>query len=207
MDAQSSLEPFASFAEAAEAVLDAPDAPLLARRLLNTLLAAEERAQRAEAEAATDVLTNVASRRQWERAILAEEHRCSRYGHPACIVALDLDGMKHVNDTLGHRAGDDLLRAAASAVRSASRATDVVARVGGDEFALLAVDTDLSTGRVLVTRLAGALAAAGVEASLGLAERGVNGGLALAWSEADRRMYTAKRRRVGPAAVHWSAGS
>jgi len=195
---------------AAEAVLGAPDAGELAERLLRTLLHAEERAEharveaerarveaeRAVAEAATDVLTGASSRRHWEEALVAEEHRCARYGHPACVIAVDLDGLKAENDAHGHRAGDLLLRAAAKALTEGSRATDLVARVGGDEFAVLAVNTDLATGRVLVERLATSLARVGVKASLGLAERGPRDGLGGAWSEADRRMYASKRRRA-----------
>lgn len=188
-------KPFDSYAEA-EAATHAPaPAPDVAARLLATLALAEERAREAEREAATDVLTGVGSRREWERALIAEERRCARYGHAACVVAIDVDGMKTVNDTAGHRAGDDLLRSAAAALSHAGRATDVVCRVGGDEFAVLAVDTNLLTGRVLVARLADALVRADVRASVGLAERAPDQGLSAAWSEADRHMYRAKRRR------------
>lgn len=203
MSTDRSTEPFPSFEAAAEAVLNAPEASELSERLLRTLIVAEERAERArvdaeraQAEAATDVLTGAGSRRHWEDALVAEEHRCARYDHPACVVVVDLDGLKQENDAQGHRAGDGLLRAAAHALIGGSRATDVVARVGGDEFAILAVDTDLLTGRVLVERLATALAQAGVRASLGLAERVPEAGLGGAWSEADRRMYASKRRRA-----------
>jgi len=112
------------------------------------------------------------------------------------VVAIDLDGLKRVNDTLGHTAGDQLLRSAAAALASVTRAIDTVSRVGGDEFAVLAVDTDLVTARILAGRLADALSDAGVQASLGLAERSPESGLAGAWAEADRRMYTTKRRRA-----------
>ena len=200
MSTERSVTPFPSLDAATEAVLDAPDAPGIADRLLATLRAGEARARSAEAEAATDILTGAGSRRHWERLLDAEEARCARYGHPACIVAVDLDGLKAINDREGHRAGDEHLRRAARALATASRAADVLARVGGDEFALLAVDSDLRTARVLVALLADALAAAGVTAALGLAEReGAEGGLTAAWAEADRRMYAAKRRRRGRA--------
>lgn len=192
MSTDRSPEPFASLEAAAEAVRAAPDSSELSHRLLLTLA-------QAYADASTDVLTGAGSRRLWERTLEVEEQRCARYGHPACVVAIDLDGLKQENDTHGHRAGDDLLRAAATALVKASRATDLVARVGGDEFAILAVDTDLATGRVLVERLAHALKRAGVRASLGLAERTSEHGLDAAWSEADRRMYATKRRRGGSA--------
>ena len=188
-------EAYESYAAAEEAVRGAAEGCEICERLLATLLITERRARDAEAEAATDALTGAGSRRHWERLLAAEEARCARYGHAACVVAVDLDGLKAVNDTGGHRAGDEQLRAAAAALGLASRATDIVARVGGDEFAVLAVDTDLRTGRVLVARLVAALADAGVPASVGLAERTAGSGLPGAWGEADRRMYAAKRRR------------
>lgn len=196
MSTDRSNEPFATLKAAADAVLRKPDAPGLSHRLLRTLVLAEERAERSASEAATDVLTGAGSRRRWETTLAVEEQRCARYGHAACVVVVDLDGLKAVNDAHGHRAGDDLLRAAARALVEASRATDVVTRVGGDEFAILAVDTDLQTCRVLAQRLALSLAGAGVKASLGLAEREPGTGLPGAWSQADRRMYASKRRRA-----------
>ena len=202
MSTDRSQDPYPSLEAAAEAVRSAPETGDLGRRMLATLMLAEQRterarlrAERAEAEASTDVLTGVCNRRHWDRLIAAEERRCARYGHRACVVAVDLDELKVVNDSAGHRAGDELLCAAAGALSSASRATDTVARVGGDEFAILGVDTDLQTARVLITRLGETLAAAGVQASLGLAERESETGIAGAWAQADRRMYAAKRRR------------
>lgn len=189
------MTPFRSFSDAAEAVLDASSTDELTHRLLATLLATEERANRAEAEASTDPLTGTGSRRFWERTTQAEERRCARYGHPACVIVVDVDELKTVNDTRGHRAGDHLLRSTADALVSASRSTDAVARVGGDEFTILAVDSDLETGQILVERLAAALDEVGVRASIGLAERDPQRGLAAAWIEADEQMYAAKQRR------------
>jgi diguanylate cyclase (GGDEF)-like protein len=192
MSTDRSAEPF-------EAVREGGEGQEVAERLLASLRAAEERAERAEAEASVDVLTGAASRRQWERVLAVEEQRCARSGQTACVVAIDLDGLKEENDTRGHQAGDELLRSAGAALNAATRAVDVVARVGGDEFTVLAVDTDIVTARVLVARLAQALAAAGVQASLGLAERSEPEGLQAAWAEADRRMYATKRRRAAQA--------
>ncbi|MBA2516783.1 MAG: GGDEF domain-containing protein [Solirubrobacterales bacterium] len=199
MSTDRSPEPYDTYEEAAEALLAVPDASEVAPRLLTSWLRAEERAARAEAEASIDVLTGAASRRQWERALVVEEQRCSRSGRTACVVAIDLDGLKEVNDTQGHQAGDELLVTAAGALDSATRAIDVVARVGGDEFTVLAVDTDLPMARALAARLGDALDKAGVQASLGLAERSPETGLSEAWAQADHRMYTTKRRRASQA--------
>jgi diguanylate cyclase (GGDEF)-like protein len=114
----------------------------------------------------------------------------------ACLlVAIDLDELKLVNDSAGHAAGDRLLRRAAEAIGSAKRAADVVARLGGDEFGVLAVECDHHAAAVLAERLRGALAAAGVRASVGHATRRASADPAQAWAEADASMYASKRRR------------
>ena len=178
-----------------------PTIELLAR-MLSTVLQAElkaaaeaRRAERATTDAMVDPLTGLNNRRAWDQLLSTEESRCRRYGHPACILALDLDGLKQVNDSQGHAAGDELLRKAANVLRASCRAEDIVARVGGDEFAILAVETALNQGQAFVRRLEGILGRDGVEASIGLAPRLSPGGLEKAWREADQLMYEAKRRR------------
>jgi diguanylate cyclase (GGDEF)-like protein/PAS domain S-box-containing protein len=86
--------------------------------------------------ATTDPLTGLANRRAFE-ARLAEEIARARDGRPLSLVALDLDHFKDVNDTFGHDVGDAVLRELAVRMRAAARAADVVARVGGEEFAWL----------------------------------------------------------------------
>jgi diguanylate cyclase (GGDEF)-like protein len=106
--------------------------------------------------ALTDPLTSIANR----RALLARaEHEIARHrraGRPFALVMLDLDGFKALNDRFGHGAGDDLLRDVAVALRRAMRAQDTVARIGGDEFCVLAPET----GRAGVARLTGRVGAA-----------------------------------------------
>ncbi len=173
-------------------------------RLLSTLLAgdlkaadAARRAEHAHAAATTDDLTGLHNRRGWDRVVAAEEARCRRYGHPACVVAVDLDDLKAVNDADGHAAGDALIRRAARALSAAARAADVVARVGGDEFVILAVETDPDAVVGLVGRLRAALGAADVRASFGVAPREPDRGLKAAWADADAGMYAHKRKRKG----------
>ena len=177
-------------------------------RLLSTLLAIDlraaaeaRRAEQALAAATTDALTGLHNRRGWDGILTAEEARCRRYGHPACVVAVDLDGLKGVNDTLGHEAGDGLIRRAARAIKAAARESDVVARLGGDEFAVLAVETDSDGVVSLVNRLRTALLAAGVAASVGVAPREADRGLTAAWRDADEGMYAHKRKRKGTSGV------
>ncbi|HYT26373.1 MAG TPA: GGDEF domain-containing protein, partial [Actinomycetota bacterium] len=128
-------------------------------RLLGTVLAQElereeleRRVERAELEALTDPLTGVGNRRAWDHVFDAEEARCRRYGSPASLVSVDLDGLKRVNDGRGHVAGDALLRRAAQVILATKRASDVVARLGGDEFGVLAVECDEAAAAALAER-------------------------------------------------------
>lgn len=154
------------------------------------------RAERAEVEAHVDQLTQLGNRLAWTKVLVDEEARCRRYGRPACVISVDLDGLKRANDALGHDAGDRLLRTAALVLRRVSRMCDQVARVGGDEFAVLAVEASEFEGRALLDRLAGALADAGVDASLGMAVREGHTTLEETWKAADAAMYRHKRRRL-----------
>jgi len=174
-------------------------------RLISTVLGAEQRvdqtrrrAERAEAEALMDPLTGLVNRRGWELLLDREEQRCRRYGALASVLIIDLDGLKAVNDTAGHAAGDAMLRTAADVLRDAVRSADVVARLGGDEFAVLSVETDLPAAHTERARLRDLLAAAGVPASVGAATRNPQGGLAAAVRHADSDMYRAKDRRPHP---------
>jgi diguanylate cyclase (GGDEF)-like protein len=169
-------------------------ASMLSGLLSSELSAAESarRAERALAEAETDTLTGLYNRRGWDRLLAAEEARCRRYGHPACVVAVDLNGLKRVNDTQGHAAGDQFIRRAGQALGMGTRDSDVVARVGGDEFAVLGVERGEEESRALLDRVRRSLEAAGVPAALGLANRQPSHGLQSAWNLADQAMYLDK---------------
>ena len=77
-----------------------------------------------------------------------------RYGHPFALLLLDIDGLKRVNDSFGHAAGDELLVGVAEAIRAATRSVDVPARIGGDEFCVLAPHQTASRATILGERLA-----------------------------------------------------
>ena len=77
-----------------------------------------------------------------------------RYGHPFALLLLDVDGLKRVNDSYGHAAGDQLLLGVAEAIRAATRSVDVPARIGGDEFCVLAPHQTAQRAAVLADRLA-----------------------------------------------------
>ena len=112
----------------------------------------------------------------------------------AVIAVIDLDDLKEMNDQRGHLHGDLLLRLAAQTLRRAVRPFDVVARVGGDEFAVMAVDYE-GDPRVFAARLGDALEAADIHASLGVAMPMPTESLTDAYADADRAMYAQKRHR------------
>ena len=179
--------------------------------LLSSLLETEmqyanevRRAEKAQAEALTDALTGLFNRRGWVQLLAGEESRCRRHGHPASVLVIDLDDLKRENDSRGHFAGDQVIARAGSVISAVARSQDVAARVGGDEFALLAVECDRSQSAALISRLTEALAAAGIRASMGGAVRDPGRGLQLAWEDADQAMYAEKsshRAAAQPAAA------
>jgi diguanylate cyclase (GGDEF)-like protein len=102
--------------------------------------------------ARTDPLTGLANRRHFMETLDREVERSQRYGRPLSLVLIDLDHFKGVNDTHGHAAGDDVLRAAADALRSVCRDVDLAARLGGEELAILLPETDSAGARVVAER-------------------------------------------------------
>jgi diguanylate cyclase (GGDEF)-like protein len=117
-------------------------------RLKAQLAAAEEMADR-------DALTPVRNRRAFARELHRAAAFAVRYGSPACLVYFDLDGFKSVNDRFGHAAGDAALQAVAQRLSDNVRESDVVGRMGGDEFAVILAQADLATGQGKALALAG----------------------------------------------------
>jgi diguanylate cyclase (GGDEF)-like protein len=152
----------------------------------------QARAEAARRQGNRDALTGLTNRRGWDSALAAAEKRCRAEGFEAAVWMIDLDGLKRVNDSEGHKAGDALIRAAAEALRSAARRGDTLARLGGDEFAYLVIDCDADAAAAVQQRLERALANAQVRASLGHALSS-GGALAPAVESADQAMYQRKR--------------
>ena len=174
----------------------------LVGQMLSTIVAREHVAQARSADAAAayalaerDQLTGLYNRRGWVTALEHEETRCRRYGSAASVIVLDLDELKQVNDRGGHAAGDELIALCAEVLRVTSRPGDTVARTGGDEFAVLAVECDAVSLRALAARLRMQLRTAGVSAATGGATRRAGEHLAETWARADASMYQEKRRR------------
>ena len=99
------------------------------------------RLRRSEALSVTDDLTQLYNSRYLNQVLRREAKRASRSGRPLSLLFLDLDGFKGVNDKHGHQAGSRALVEAAAVIRRCARETDVVARFGGDEFAIILPDT------------------------------------------------------------------
>jgi diguanylate cyclase len=177
-------------------------AGLLSGVLSSELIAVDalRQAERAELESMRDALTSLYNRRGWDQLLRKEEDRCRRYGHPACVISIDLDDLKMVNDTHGHAAGDALLVNASLLMRDATRTMDLIARIGGDEFGVLGVECDASAAQALADRLRVTFRSAGTRASFGVAMRDPGHGLQHAFEQADAAMYREKKaRRSRPA--------
>lgn len=171
-------------------------------RMLSTIVAREQVAHARSQDAAAayalaklDQLTDLCNRRGWVGALEHEETRCRRYGSTAGVLVLDLDQLKQVNDAGGHAAGDELIALCAEVLRVTCRPGDTVARTGGDEFAVLAVECDAPSLHALAARLRVQLEAAGVSAAIGCATRRAGEDLTGTWQRADAVMYADKRRR------------
>jgi diguanylate cyclase (GGDEF)-like protein len=116
-----------------------------------------------DAEARTDNLTGAANARAFREIAAHEIERSRRYGHELSLLYLDLDDFKAINDHLGHAEGDDVLLHVSHVLRSVVRTVDTVARIGGDEFAVLMPETDITAAHVLTMRLKGELARTGAQ--------------------------------------------
>lgn len=100
-----------------------------------------------------DALTGLANRRSFELALAREVDRVARSGEPALLLVLDVDHFKRVNDTHGHAAGDEVLRAVAAALLDSVRPMDLVARVGGEEFAIILPNCPAPFGATVAERV------------------------------------------------------
>jgi diguanylate cyclase (GGDEF)-like protein/PAS domain S-box-containing protein len=142
--------------------------------------------------ARTDDLTGLANRRRWHEELDRALARARRHRSPLCVAMVDLDGFKTFNDTYGHPAGDALLRETSLAWADALRATDMLARYGGDEFSVILPDCPLEEALTVIERLraatpgdatcsAGVACSDGAESAESLVRR------------ADTALYDAKR--------------
>ncbi|MHB1048301.1 MAG: sensor domain-containing diguanylate cyclase [Thermoanaerobaculia bacterium] len=164
--------------------------------------------------ATTDPLTGAANRLAFDEAALRETERARRFGTPLSLVLLDLDRFKAVNDTWGHGVGDAVLVEVVDRIRAELREIDLLARVGGEELAVLLPMTPSPAAADTARRLAAALRerpvtrgaiAVPVSASFGVAEVDPAAGFEAARERADRALYDAKR--LGRDRVETAGGS
>jgi diguanylate cyclase (GGDEF)-like protein len=160
--------------------------------------------------ATRDELTGLLNRREYDRILLDESDRAQRFGQPLGLAIIDIDRFKAINDTHGHPAGDAVLRETAKRIAGAVRTVDRVARIGGEEFALILVQTDAAFALEVARRALVAVArepirldngvALEVTASAGVAELpGDATSAADLFAAADRALFAAKeggRRRA-----------
>ena len=145
-----------------------------------------------------DPLTGLGNRLAWDESLVSAQEAVDA-GRCVTVLTLDVDGLKHVNDTCGHEAGDKLLQRCADVLRDHGRHDDVCVRLGGDEFAVLMPHAGPFAERRLATLsdwLGGATSCQRtVAASIGMATAYPGGRVADAAREADAAMYAAKRVR------------
>jgi diguanylate cyclase (GGDEF)-like protein len=162
--------------------------------------------------AITDNLTGLHNRRRFFELAEREFQRARRFGRTVGAMMLDIDHFKQVNDTCGHAAGDEVLRAVAERCRKNLRDIDLCGRYGGEEFVVLLPETDLSGTRNVAERLRRCIADVPIETSAGLVPVTISLGIAVSTddcpdvaaliNQADAGMYAAKaagRNRVGEA--------
>ena len=126
----------------ASIVRDEDRSPLYLVSQVQDISERKELARRLEYFVNHDFLTGLFNGRHFEHELAKETARAARYGAPGAVLVIDLDNFKDINDTFGHKAGDDVLKGVAGLLRQRLRHTDLVARLGGDEFAVLLPQAD-----------------------------------------------------------------
>lgn len=187
--------------------IDVAVGQLFARRAAAMLQSATLYEQAAE-ESLTDVLTGLPNRRYLDRRLVEECERSNRAGRSFALLVIDLDGFKAINDTFGHAIGDSVIQQVGASLKQSVRSTDMVARFGGDEFAIIIPESDREAALRLAEKLKTVLASTKlhlprdtqryVSASIGIAVCPLDSdNPKTLFDLADRRMFRAKRQMSG----------
>ncbi len=190
---------------------------ILMRGLVHVTDGTQRHADRWESVAATDALTGLPNRRAAEEQLRRELGRAERYGGDVSVVWFDLDRFKEVNDVHGHEAGDAVLREIGAALRPELRASDVLARWGGEEFVAILPEQDRAAAARTAERLRATLEAHPMMKAVGTGLR-VTASFGVAWwrageaprdvlRRADRAMYRAKEEGRNRVAVSGPDGT
>ncbi|MBK6511438.1 MAG: diguanylate cyclase [Haliea sp.] len=165
----------------------------------NTSLEAKvaERTRDLEKLASRDSLTNLLNRRELTRVLDIEIGRAQRQQQPLCVLMLDFDHFKHINDEYGHQAGDNVLKASADSLNDCSRKTDFIGRIGGEEFVIVLPNTDYETALILAERYRDRIektSADGIQftCSIGVADLQHGEQMEKLLQRADQALYAAK---------------
>jgi diguanylate cyclase (GGDEF)-like protein len=164
----------------------------------NTIITLKERTER-------DPATSLWNKKKFDQNLQYQCRLKQRYTHhpPCCLAVLDIDSFKQINDTFGHTVGDEVILYIANQLRMVLRDTDFIARIGGDEFAVLVQHTDLAQAKALMQRVATDISnwtLYDVTISVGLAE--VTSDANQTFSNADQAMYRSKRKGKNCISVH-----
>jgi len=169
-------------------------AELLAMAIANT-----EQVERLASDATTDPLTGLANHRAFQERLRVELARAQRYEHPLTLAVIDLDEFKAINDSGGHAAGDEVLRIVAAQLQSALRGGDVLARVGGDEFAALLPETSAEQAAEALERARQAIAASPLPG-------GARASISLGVCDIRHTTDPQQLARLADGALYWSKG-
>lgn len=187
--------------------------------LLGTILMHERSRRRAEARiaelAGTDELSGLANRRAFYSDLERQIERSRRYNESCCVAIIDIDRFKSINDAYGHPTGDTVIRRLASILKDTCRRSDVAARIGGEEFAVLLVKTDGDEATRLAERIREAVSMEAIDTptgpltftiSIGIGDSQRHGqSLEAIMSAADGALYISKRSgRNMVSAANWA---
>lgn len=177
-----------------------------ANAMREALLEASSSLRKSQYDAHHDSLTGLPNRTLFHHSVAQNLALCERNRQELCVLFLDLDGFKAVNDTQGHAAGDHLLREVSGRIASACRTSDICSRLGGDEFAVALIHSDLEQSRQVATRLVELISQpyvlgehrAEVSVSIGVSHYPGNAtDVDTLLRKADHAMYTAKAAGKG----------